>query len=154
MLEAGKAVGLLRALGVPIAGEVGDQRWMETWRPFDGLLLDDSVRHRDEGEDEGAEGAFAASTEDFARMVYEELVAPCKQAKEKLTRVLIDDCDLWLHLTMMEDLYLMRRGDILSNFVELLFNRVSGSFRYVHFRSDSDDADGRQSRLGRFPLPQ
>ena len=127
VLEAGKAVGLLRALGIPVSSdaEAADQQWMDTWRPFNELLLDASVRQRDdEDRHEDNEGTFAASTEDFARMVYDELVAPCKQAKEMLTRVLVDECDLWPHLTTMEDLYLMRRGDV-ADYLEVLFSRVS-----------------------------
>lgn len=68
-----------------------------------------------------------ASSDDFARMVYDELVEPCKRAKAALTRVLVEDCDLWLHLTAMEDLYLMRKGDVMSNFVDVLFTRVGSA---------------------------
>ena len=44
-----------------------------------------------------------------------------------LTKVPVDDCELWPHPTSIEDLYLMRKGDAMSNFVDVLFARVSVS---------------------------
>ena len=41
-----------------------------------------------------------------------------------MTKVLVEDCDLWTHLHAIEDLFLMRRGDAMSHFVDILFNRV------------------------------
>ena len=70
--------------------------------------------------------AVSMSVDDFSRLVYDKLVDPCKLAQQKLTAVLIDDCDLWHHLSAMEGLLLMRRGDAISDLVDILFARVSG----------------------------
>lgn len=123
VLEAGKAVGLLRVLGITMFEEE-EGKWMGSWRAFREVLLEVSLH------DEDQSTLSLASTDDFSRMVYDELIGPCTQAEATLTRVLIDDCDMWAHLTAMEDLYLMRRGDIMSNYVDVLFARVS------HQRSD------------------
>ena len=45
-----------------------------------------------------------------------------------MTQILVDDCDLWLHLTSIEELYLMRRGDVMVNFLDVLFARVRVSY--------------------------
>lgn len=131
VLEAGKAVGLLRALGVlNVIDEDGDGRWMGAWRSFKEVLVESSSYRRVnrdgdvDATDAEEHGPLMASSDDFARMVYDELIEPCKRAKAALTRVMVEDCNLWLHLTAMEDLYLMRKGDVMSNFVDVLFARV------------------------------
>ena len=72
--------------------------------------------------------AAIASSESLSQVVYDELLPYAEQAHEALTRVLIDDCDLWAHLNAIEDLYLMRRGDAMSHFVDILFTRVRACF--------------------------
>lgn len=113
ILGAGKAIGLLRALGMSSVFErEGGERWFARWPPFKSLLMNN----------DNARVHF--SVDDFSRLVYDEVLVPCVRAKEMLTRVLVDDCELWLHLTAMENIYLMRRGDAMSNFVDVLFARV------------------------------
>lgn len=118
VLSAGKAVGLLRALGMSTVFErTGGNILTSNWPPF-GILLE---------EERAAGGAPVASmsADDFSRLVYDKLVTPCKAAQERLSQVLIDDCQLWQHLSAMEDLLLMRRGDAISNLVDVFFARVS-----------------------------
>jgi hypothetical protein len=43
---------------------------------------------------------------------------------EKLVQVLVGDCALWKHLEAVEDLYLMRKGDAMSHFVDIVFAKV------------------------------
>ncbi|KAJ3556821.1 hypothetical protein NM688_g1810 [Phlebia brevispora] len=131
ILEAGKAIGLLRALGIPNAVDEGyNDKWMDAWRPFEEVLKESSAHRKDN---------TVASTEDFARMVHDELVGPCSQAKAALTRILIDDCDLWPHLTAMQDLYLMRKGDIMTNYLDVVFARMDSNLRWddFHFLNSS-----------------
>ncbi|KZT05559.1 uncharacterized protein LAESUDRAFT_714805 [Laetiporus sulphureus 93-53] len=123
VLEAGKAIGLLRALGVPSTFEREvEQQWMASWRPFRALLGDRGM---------GANRAVSVqqmvavrSTDDLSRLIYDEILPHSLAAQEMLQKVLVEECDLWLHLAAMEDLFLMRRGDAMSNFVDRLFARM------------------------------
>lgn len=125
VLAAGKAVGLLHALGIPITSdEVGGGKWMGRWCQLGKLL--ESANEERVGATVSADPtvAFKTSADDFSRLVYDELAGPCSEAKRALTQILVDDCDLWLHLTSIEELYLMRRGDVMVNFLDVLFARV------------------------------
>ncbi|CAL1700277.1 unnamed protein product [Somion occarium] len=126
ILGAGKAIGLLRALGMSSVFErEGGERWLSKWPSFTSLL----GGYNGLALDSQAAGTVKVhiSTDDFSRLVYDELLVPCMRAKEMLTKILVEDCELWLHLTAMEDLYLMRRGDAMSNFVDILFARMDTS---------------------------
>ncbi|TCD67503.1 hypothetical protein EIP91_012308 [Steccherinum ochraceum] len=131
VLSAGKAVGLLRALGLATVFErSGGNVLTSSWPPFRSLLS----RHLSGDSKDGLPTpAISMSTDDFSRLVYDELVAPCKEAHERLTRVLVDDCDLWHHLLAMEDLLLMRRGDAMSNLIDVLFARMDSPQSWTDF---------------------
>ena len=103
-------------------------------------------------DDTGLKNHF--SVDDFSRLVYDDILVPCLRAKKMLTKVLVDDCELWSHLTSIEDLYLMRKGDAMSNFVDVLFARVS-VFSIIPTLSISNiPLDGHQPTLDRFPFPE
>lgn len=122
VLAAGKAVGLLHALGMPMGeGAAGQGRWMDRWRGLGELL--ESARLERETAASGRTGTWMAA-DDFARLVYEELHAPCVAAQATLTRVLVEECELWVHLSAIEEVYLMRRGDVMTAFLDVLFTRV------------------------------
>ncbi|KAI9064813.1 hypothetical protein FKP32DRAFT_1675206 [Trametes sanguinea] len=134
VLATGKVTGLLRALGVSSlfdgdgaveAGLQDIQPWMSGWNSFKDIL--DNGGGTPDGEELAGmlspEGAIA-STESLSRVVYDELLPYSEQAHAVLTKVLIEDCDLWEHLNAIEDLYLMRRGDAMSHFVDILFARM------------------------------
>ncbi|KAI0331306.1 hypothetical protein GY45DRAFT_1406103 [Cubamyces sp. BRFM 1775] len=136
VLSTGKATGLLRALGISSlfdadgvegGGTASGQPWMSRWRSFRSLLEHPSSLS--EGEAEAAVDvvsleAAVSSSETLSRVVYDELLPYSEQAHEALTKVLVEDCDLWAHLNAIEDLYLMRRGDAMSHFVDILFTRM------------------------------
>ncbi|KAI0660705.1 Spc98 family-domain-containing protein [Cubamyces menziesii] len=136
VLSTGKATGLLRALGVSslfdgegVEGESSTLRqpWMSKWRSFRSLLDQSSNSPEDEAEaavDVVSPEAAIASSEGLSRVVYDELLPYSEQAHDALTTVLVEDCDLWAHLNAIEDLYLMRRGDAMSHFVDILFTRM------------------------------
>lgn len=134
VLSTGKVTGLLRALGISSlfdgdAAEVPDvvsgQPWMAGWRAF-GALLDESAGAPTEEvlHDVLSPETAIASSENLSHVVYEELLPYAERAHETLTKVLVEDCDLWAHLNAIEDLFLMRRGDAMSHFVDILFTRV------------------------------
>lgn len=130
VLAAGKAVGLLRALGVPNSvaegvvedGDVESEHpLLQGWQSFDDLLDELSKT-----------GNLTSSLLDFPKFVYDKLLPVCRNVSQTLSHTLVEECEVWTHLGAIEDLYLMRRGDIMSNFLDVLFARVSR--RYLSFR--------------------
>ncbi|CAK5275129.1 unnamed protein product [Mycena citricolor] len=107
ILGTGKAVGLLRALGVS-PPEMG-------LRPFKDLL---DQQH---------------SAQALSRLVHEELSPHYKVAGSLLCRTLVNECDLHLHLSAVEDLYLMRRGDAMSHFTDVVFAKMDSSQAWGDF---------------------
>jgi len=130
VLGSGKAIGLLRALGIPPL--VDGEPWLGDWRMFGALLASetrggslDSLdtaptthTHLHQGE------LFSVSVDTLSRLVYDELLPHCQAAGTLLAKVLVDDCDLWQHLSTIEGLFLMRRGDAMSHFTDVLFAKV------------------------------
>ena len=135
VLAAGKVTGLLRALGIStlFEGEHAEdgainRPWMSKWRPFRGLLENPRIHDLGDGlEQLTASEATVATSENLSRIVYDELTPYADQAHSALAKVLVEECDLWDHRNSIEDLFLMRRGDAMSHFVDVLFNRVSSA---------------------------
>ena len=48
----------------------------------------------------------------------------CQEAHSQLIRVLKEDCELSRHLSGMQGLFLMRRGDIISEWCDCVFAKV------------------------------
>lgn len=116
VLASGKATGLLRALGIPPA-----QDCLLSNRSFGDLLALHAPRPN------GQETSMSMSTDTLSRVVYDELFPHCQAMGVLLTTVLVDDCELWRHMSAIEDLYLMRRGDSMSHFTDVLFAKVRSS---------------------------
>jgi gamma-tubulin complex component 5 len=114
ILRAGKAVGLLRILDVPPVNDAtADPTWMADWPTFTALLH----------EHHGA-ALVETSKEDLARFVHDFILPRCQIPQKLLAQVATSECDLWLHLSAIEELYLMRRGDAISYFSDTLFAKV------------------------------
>ena len=106
---------------------------MVGWRSFSTLLEQPQVHEFVDGTGEvtvSLEGAVASS-ENLSRIVYDELLPYSEVAHEALTKVLVEECDLWVHVNAMEDLFLMRRGDAMSHFVDVLFRKVGYSCIHI-----------------------
>lgn len=125
VLDAGKAVGLLRVLEIATLLD-RDSPWMADWPSF--AFVADSTRDRARGEDGESVSLLSASTEELSQALRDAVWPQCSLAQETLQRVLADDCGLMLHLSAIEDVCLMRRGDAMSHFVDVLFAKV----RVVH----------------------
>jgi gamma-tubulin complex component 5 len=119
VLGSGKATGLLRALGVPPSTDMGRDRPFFN-RSFSNLLELHTARPTDTGHDT----SVSLSADTLSRVVYDELLPHCQATGSLLTAVLVDDCDLWKYMYAIEDLYLMRRGDSMSHFTDVLFAKV------------------------------
>ncbi|KDQ64207.1 hypothetical protein JAAARDRAFT_219284 [Jaapia argillacea MUCL 33604] len=119
LLSGGKSMGLLRAL--ELVGGVGEGR---VWVSFQELL----VRSCEEGGkvrgDGPRSGISSVSPDALSRLVFDELLPYCQTAQGRLTRVLCEECEMWRHLGAIEDIYLMRRGDEMSHFVDTLFAKM------------------------------
>jgi gamma-tubulin complex component 5 len=114
ILRAGKAVGLLRTLDIPLVNDATPgPTWMADWPSFTALLH----------EHHGA-ALVETSKEDLARFVYDFILPCCQIPQKSLAQVATSECDLWLHLSAIEELFLMKDGDTVSYFSDTLFAKV------------------------------
>src|SRR5690606_27130564 len=67
---------------------------------------------------------FSVSVDSLSRVVYDRLWPVCESTGHSLVKIIVADCDLWRHVNAVEDLFLMRRGDALSHFIDLVFTKV------------------------------
>ncbi|OBZ70494.1 Gamma-tubulin complex component 5 [Grifola frondosa] len=119
VLGTGKVIGLLRALGIPaLFDREEEQQWLADWRSFKHSSIRFFVQV--------LVIIFRTASPSFKDN------RSCL-AHEILTKVLVEDCDLWLHLAAMEDLFLMRRGDAMSHFVDVLFSRMDSRLPWNDF---------------------
>jgi len=121
ILRAGKAVGLIRALGTDM-DIFGDSHWQS----FKELV---AVENTGENTSKNPGSLFSVSVDTLSRLIYERLLPHCQMVGASLTKILVGECRLWKHLEAIEDLMLMRRGDAMSHFIDVVFNKVSLSGR-------------------------
>jgi gamma-tubulin complex component 5 len=122
VLRAGKAVGLLRILDLPLINDgTPEPTWMTDWPTFTALL-----------HEHHATVLVETSKEHLARFVYDIILPRCQIPQKQLAQMAISECDLWSHLTAIEELYLMRKGDAITYFSDTLFAKVSQSFGSGH----------------------
>ncbi|KAG6861976.1 hypothetical protein C0995_009160 [Termitomyces sp. Mi166 len=131
VLSAGKAVGLLRALGVPLSSIATDED--DSWHSFKQLVDSSSRVGKESNRQESGDMLFSVSIDTLSRMIYERLLPRCNAAGALLVRVLVDDCALWNHLSSIEDLFLMRRGDAMSHFTDVLFAKMDAQQSWSDF---------------------
>jgi gamma-tubulin complex component 5 len=126
VLGAGKAIGLLRALGMPPSSSSSPTDGLQGWHSFGRLVglspSSSSPEHQQEGN--SGDNLFSVSIDTLSRLIYDRLLPRCDVAGVLLAQVLVDECALWTHLRSIEDLFLMRRGDAMSHFVDVLFAKV------------------------------
>ncbi|EGO28082.1 hypothetical protein SERLADRAFT_447295 [Serpula lacrymans var. lacrymans S7.9] len=114
ILSAGKAVGLLRTLGISVSPEQGnDQVKKLRWYSFQSLL--------------SRKTTAPVSTDTLSLVVYDELLPYCEAMGTQLMNVLTEDCDLSRYLSSIENLYLMKQGDVMSHFTDVLFAKMDSS---------------------------
>ncbi|KAF9534615.1 Spc98 family-domain-containing protein [Crepidotus variabilis] len=117
VLRTGKAVGLLRALD-----GLRKDSGLKKWESFAQLVsLKDTVTM---AQGKNNTGLFSVSVDTLSRLIHDELLPHCEFIGAKLVKVLIDDCMLWKHLRAIEDIFLMRKGDAMSNFVDVVFTKM------------------------------
>ena len=121
VLSSGKAVGLIRALGGPPLANGFDN-----WRTFADLVS--SETHDSDGVEQKSAGLFSVSVDTLSRLIYDGLLPHCQVTGALLVKLLVDDCQLLWHMKAIEGFFLMRKGDAMSHFTDILFTKVSFSF--------------------------
>jgi gamma-tubulin complex component 5 len=128
VLRAGKAVGLLRILDLSLINDpTSESTWMADWPIFTALL-----------HEHHAAALVESSREHLARFVHDTILPRCQVPQKRLAQVALCECDLWLHLTAIEELYLMRKADAISYFSDTLFAKVGQNFVSGHRYTDAD----------------
>lgn len=124
ILRTGKAVGLIRALGsnVDVFGD-------NNWESFGDLVAQQGRQGNAVTKSPGS--LFSVSVDTLSRLIYERLLPRCQEVGSLLTKILVDECGLWKHLESIEDLFLMRRGDAMSHFIDIVFNKVGDLMRFL-----------------------
>lgn len=116
ILETGKAVGLLRVLGVSLPDDAdGNVHWSS-------LATLIGQHKRDASDPEG-----------LAHLISDKIAPHYTSSGSRLTQVLIEDCDLSRHITAIEGLYLMTRGDVIGHFADVLFAKIDSQQYWQDF---------------------
>jgi gamma-tubulin complex component 5 len=114
VLRAGKAVGLLRILDLPLINDASPEyAWMADWPTFTALLHEHHTA-----------ALVETSKEHLSRFVHDIIFSRCLVPQKRLAQMASSECDLWLHLTAIEELYFMKKGDAMSYFSDTLFAKV------------------------------
>ena len=121
VLSTGKAVGLIRALGGPPLANGFDN-----WRTFADLVS--SETYDSDGVEQKSAGLFSVSVDTLSRLIYDGLLPHCQVTGALLVKLLVDDCQLLWHMKAIEGFFLMRKGDAMSHFTDILFTKVSIGF--------------------------
>lgn len=159
LLSAGKAVGLLRALGTEDffykSGDDGSASdWLADWVNAQTLFGDGPLK---EGSSMRSAALANGNTlppaskppqlttinpdgqrkelwaEEVSTRAAHYLLPLCGSAQARLNRVVIEESKLWDHLRAIEDVYLMRRGDIMAEFCDILFSRMDAGLPWNDF---------------------
>ncbi|KAL1761163.1 Spc98 family-domain-containing protein [Schizophyllum commune] len=115
VLGAGKGIGLLRALGDE--PEDGEKVHLDNWRSFGDLVA--------------AEAKTDLSADTLAHAVYDALSPHCAKVGRALVSVVRQDFEE--HLAAIEGLYLMRRGDTIAHFADLVFEKMDAQQSWADF---------------------
>ncbi|KAF5359068.1 hypothetical protein D9758_004888 [Tetrapyrgos nigripes] len=129
VLQSGKAVGLLRALDKDV-GHLSEMHIFRNWHwdSFQSLVAgsgnDIPEPHRaTEGQRNTGE-LFSVSLDRLERLIYEKVEPYSLAAGGLLADVVVEECNFWPHLHAIENLYLMRKGDVISDFADVLFAKM------------------------------
>ena len=138
VLGSGKGLGLLKVLGID-----NDRHLL--WKSFRDLV----------GAQNSVVDLFSVSVDTLSSLIFDELDPFCQAVGTRLVKAINEECDLWPHITAIEDLFFMRRGDALSHFCDILFAKVQ-----VHFIArvspllTHSSVDGCSTELDRLSLSE
>jgi gamma-tubulin complex component 5 len=112
ILECGKGVGLLKALGGSSVSLSPDDIGFQ-WESFSDLLYSSS-----------SSSHLSVDSDTLSRIIYDHSSPYTHQVGINVVKAITIECELWKHLQGMQDLFFMRRGDLMSWFCETLFAKV------------------------------
>ncbi|KAJ8514871.1 hypothetical protein ONZ45_g7639 [Pleurotus djamor] len=133
VLSAGKSKGLLRALG--LATRVTDQATFSGWRSFTEVLTSGVSGYQPAEVATTPEKTKFISIDTLSRLVYDELYPHCQSVGNLLAKVIVEECGFWKHLTAIEGFCLMRRGDVMSHFQDMIFAKMDAQQGWADFHS-------------------
>ena len=133
VLAAGKEVGLLRAMGLDTPASIRMQE--HKWPSFKQLYARSEENASKEldlstltlaGESQilDATAGMRWASDTLVATVQDYAVSVCQEAHSQLIQVLKEDCELSRHLSGMQALFSMRRGDIISEWCDSVFAKV------------------------------
>lgn len=133
ILSAGKSMGLLRILDdqddikPEVLKSLGTTQ-LPVFREF----LTDALKALTDDSDSGGDSPLEAfrrdrslTIDDFTLILRERLLPRCQVVEKTLLGVLFSECQFFEHLSSIEGLFLMRKGDAMADFCEILFSQVS-----------------------------
>ncbi|KAJ3868968.1 Spc98 family-domain-containing protein [Lentinula novae-zelandiae] len=134
ILESGKAIGLLKALGADVQDLIDEEAqflrdWQ--WSSFQNEVAGDPTSSSQNDTDGRA--LFSVSVDQLSRLIYDKLTPYAQAAGSLLAKVIFEKSDFWSHLRSIESLYLMRRGDIISDFTDILFAKIYSKQDWTDF---------------------
>ncbi|KIK67700.1 hypothetical protein GYMLUDRAFT_36439 [Collybiopsis luxurians FD-317 M1] len=144
VLESGKTMGLLRALGMDVQFLDDDSdevrllgKWV--WVSFQRLVEDSGSGpelgpgSKEESNMDPGDSLFSVSIDRLSRLISDKLTPYGQASGSLLAKVIVEQCDFRTHLKAIESLYLMRRGDILSDFADVLFAKMDSKQNWTDF---------------------
>ncbi|PAV21033.1 hypothetical protein PNOK_0366000 [Pyrrhoderma noxium] len=129
LLSAGKSVGLLRILGRGRGLTGFEDLSVNKWPTFQGFMthLAKSISVH------GAEDEILSS-DNLSLLLSDHVLPICASAEKDLRDVLYSDCELVYHLHAIQGLFLHMKGDVMSDFCDMLFTAVDGKKTWTdHF---------------------
>ncbi|KAG7097351.1 hypothetical protein E1B28_004703 [Marasmius oreades] len=124
VLETGKSIGLLKALDIDISllnsesKPIGDWKWLSfrelIAREISGPLSEAVADH----------GLFSVSVDRLSQLIYNSLTPYSDAIRAVMAQVIIQECNFWFHLHAIQAIYLMRRGDVINDFANLVFAKM------------------------------
>ncbi|KLO08519.1 hypothetical protein SCHPADRAFT_605654 [Schizopora paradoxa] len=141
LLSAGKSMGLLRILD-----DQGDikpdvlKNLGTTQLPAFRQFLTDALKALTDESDSGGDSPLEAfrhdrslTIDDFTLILRERLLPRCQTVEKTLLRVLFSDCQFFEHLSSIEGLFIMHKGDAMADFCEIIFSKMDERKSWIDF---------------------
>ncbi|KAF9266306.1 hypothetical protein L218DRAFT_956662 [Marasmius fiardii PR-910] len=136
VLETGKSIGLLKALDTDLSLSSSEGPEFQTignwkWWTFRELVTGDMCSQQSEAADDRR--LFSVSVDRLSQLIYDSLTPYADAVRSVMARVVIEECDFWFHLRAIQAIYLMRRGDVISDFANLIFAKMDAKQHWNDF---------------------
>ncbi|PVF95510.1 hypothetical protein CPB86DRAFT_787976, partial [Serendipita vermifera] len=147
ILGAGKAVGLLRALGIdPFSEATESSLFPWKWENFERIFSSAATASSSSSESELAETDgnqlapdktynMRLTIENMQTIIEDRVMKWCQAAHSTLNGLLFEECSLQEHLFSLENMCFMRRGDAMTTFCDNIFMKLDSQQKWhdLHF---------------------